>query len=243
MEKLLHTRKFKIINRCVLPVSALGIATLSGSIQMFCCCCKLFNEHHWIVLKHVIAISSRGDFFLKSALNITTVYFVLITTVVLKCWFEVKEAVLRFRLARVHIQACHGGWRGASWRRCRGQQEVHTWQVSLHDTCWCPDGHSCLQATVAMRLPHWSGGMWLHSGMKEHRTCLMSHAEIKVTAGLSGRNSPETNPIRGLFLESCIPSSLQRMESKHITAELVQWLRTLLTCKGPGLDSQNTYDT
>lgn len=102
MEKLLHTRKFKIINRCVLPVSALGIATLSGSIQMFCCCCKLFNEHHWIVLKHVIAISSRGDFFSQISLNITTIYFVLITTVVLKCWFEVKEA-------RAHIQACHGG--------------------------------------------------------------------------------------------------------------------------------------
>lgn len=153
MEKLLHTRKFKIINRCVLPVSALGIATLSGSIQMFCCCCKLFNEHHWIVLKHVIAISSRGDFFLKSALNITTVYFVLITTVVLKCWFEVKEAVLRFRLARVHIQVSHGGGRGASWRRMsRPIGSAHlagefTWHLLVSRWSFLSPGNSGYEAS------------------------------------------------------------------------------------------------
>lgn len=77
------------------------VVVVSCSMNTIGLCFK--TGHYYIIKKW---------FYLKSALNITTVYFVLITTVVLKCWFKVKEAVLRFRLARVHIQVYHGGGGG-----------------------------------------------------------------------------------------------------------------------------------
>lgn len=62
-----------------------------------------------------------------------------------------------------------------------------------------------------------------------------------MTAGLSGRNTPETDPIHGLSYPNF---TLENGIKTYYCRDGVVVKNTLLTCKGPGFGSQYhiTYD-